>query len=154
MKTFSPYSYRNNAFAANAGFESLDKQLDALFAGLPSFFELSGFDAKSSRAATPAARWFESDDAYLVQVDLPGVRSEELEIETLDGELTVTSKRAGGNEEKQTEEKLRSYRKAIQLPDGVEESRISARYENGVLSLTLPKGEKAKPRRIVLGRSS
>lgn len=149
MKTFSPYSCRLTPFASHASFDSLDKQLETLFAGLPSLFELSGFDAKSNGASAPAVRWYESDDAYLAQIDLPGVRPADLEIETLGGELTVSAERVFGREGKdETGENRRSYRKTLRLPEGVEEDRISARYENGVLSLTAPKGEKVKPRRV------
>jgi len=95
----------------------------------------------------------ETDDNFLVSADLPGVPQENIKIEFAHGRLTVSGERS--REEKSEGEHFHRYEKqfgrferTFQLPTDVDESKIQARYENGVLEVLVPKSEIAKPRTI------
>ena len=95
----------------------------------------------------------ENDEQYTVRASVPGMQPEDLDINFHDGTLTIRGER----DEEQTQENERwhlrerrygSFQRSISLPSNVDEDKIDARYENGVLTLTLPKREETKPRRI------
>ncbi|MDQ8196991.1 Hsp20/alpha crystallin family protein [Pelagicoccus enzymogenes] len=142
---------RPNALTWPLGLGDLEKQLDTLFAGLPGFFDVQEGGSPRDRAADAKLRWYEKADAYLVRVDLPGVKKEDLKIELEDGVVTVTAVRKFEAEGEGEEAKELTYSKAFRVPDGVQAGKISAGFESGVLSLTLPKSEKVQPRQISVG---
>lgn len=147
MTYLSPNKNRLSTF----GFGNLDKQLDSLFGGLPSFFDLENDSFFSVSSGGVKTRWYEKDDAYLVRMDLPGVNKGDISLELEDGVLSVTASRSFETDEGDEKSEAKSsftYRKSIQVPETIQEDKIEASYEDGVLSLTLPKGEKAKPRQI------
>lgn len=147
MTYLSPYKNRLNTL----GFGNLDKQLDSIFGGLPSFFDLDHDSFFSVSSGGVKTRWYEKDDAYLVRMDLPGVKKGDISLELEDGVLSVTASRSYESTETDDKSEAKSsftYRKSIEVPETIKEDKIEATYEDGVLSLTLPKGEKAKPRQI------
>lgn len=91
--------------------------------------------------------WYEDDENYHSLVELPGVKRENLNVEVEEGLLrlsyTVTKAQAGsdGSEEERFEFVLRT-------PEGVEGEKTSAKLEDGILRLTLPKAEEKKPLQI------
>ena len=96
---------------------------------------------------TPAVDISETDTAYLIKAELPEVKKEDVKV-TLDrGMLTIEGERRQESEEKnQRFHRIeRSYGRCVrsfQVPDGVDTARIGARFDNGVLAITLPKSEK------------
>lgn len=99
----------------------------------------------------PLADLEETDDAYVVEVDLPGVNKDDITVELNTGELAVH----GEIKEKERTGVLRSrtrrsgqfdYR--VTLPQDTDEEHITAELADGVLTVKVPKAEKAKPRRI------
>lgn len=94
----------------------------------------------------------ETDSAYKLYVDLPGVKREDIEIQVEEDLLTITAKRrrlsaALETEEKQAEEPL-SIKKSFRLPENVDAESIDAGHEDGVLMLTIPKPEEVLPRKV------
>ena len=92
-------------------------------------------------------------DAYLVTVELPGVKLDDLEITLEDGLLTIQGERhfASDSSEEQfhrVERSLRAFRRSITLPAHVEADAVEASMEDGVLRILVPKAEEAKPKRI------
>lgn len=84
----------------------------------------------------------ETSDHYLLSVDLPGVKKEDLKINFSDGLLTLMAERKG---------KSQSYgviKRSFRIPQSVEVEQIEASYEDGVLELYLPKKQSARPRQI------
>ncbi len=82
-----------------------------------------------------------------VRAELPGVRREDINVELADGTLTITAVRkqpAGEGEETFT------LSRAVAVPETVSADKVSAAYENGVLTVTLPKAEAARPRKIAI----
>ena len=96
---------------------------------------------------------FEDGDNYEISAQLPGLRPEDVDI-TLQGDLlTIKGQRKTQTERKQgsylaREIRTGSYQRTIQLPVMVDADKVQARFEHGVLHLTLPKAEATKPRTI------
>ena len=81
----------------------------------------------------------ESEDSVTITTDMPGVKESDIRVASENGILSVSAQRKDGT---------RSYSYSWTLPDTVNVEGIAAEYEDGVLTLTLPKQEKAKMRRI------
>ncbi len=98
----------------------------------------------SERSFSPASEITESGDYYLMSLDLPGMKQDDIKIEMSDDILTIS-----GERKRATSEKSYGYfKRSFSLPEAVEADKIEARYENGVLELYLPKTPAAKPRHI------
>lgn len=95
---------------------------------------------------------YRSGDHYVLHADLPGVDPGSVDVSVDNGTLTVRADRSGRTEDSVewlTNERFTgSYLRQLALGDGVDADRIAATYENGVLTVTIPMAEKAKPRRI------
>jgi HSP20 family protein len=92
-------------------------------------------------------------DALIVDASLPGVKPDDVDVTVEDGTLTITATIATENESRDgdyliSEIRRGSATRALSLPAGLEADKASAQFENGVLTLTIPKAEKAKPRQI------
>jgi HSP20 family protein len=98
----------------------------------------------------PRADIVENDDAYLVKIDVPGVRRDQLDVQVHDHEVVVTGEvveREQGRLFRRTRPVGRfEYRG--QLPGDINPEKISAELADGVLTVTVPKAETARPRRI------
>ncbi len=100
--------------------------------------------------------WFTSsqtDDSYVVEVNVPGVNKHGVEIGYEDDTLDITAHRADtqvpeGWKPLRREISREDYRLRLQLNVPIDAGKITAKVENGVLTLTLPKAEEAKPRSI------
>ena len=112
-----------------------------------------GFGGASTAAWAPAVDISERKDAYVVSVELPGVKLNDLEIAYQDGLLTIQGERvsAPNSADQQThliERRYGQFRRSITLPLHVTADAIDASFEDGVLSVLVPKAEEAKPKRI------
>jgi len=104
---------------------------------------------------SPPVNIVETKDAYLLEAEMPGVNKNGLEI-TLEGNvLTFVGRRADealpGAALCYRESKPADFRRMFEIDPGIDTGKIGAKMEQGVLTLTLPKAEKAKPRRIAVG---
>jgi len=102
------------------------------------------------RTFTPRADIVAIESGYQVEVELPGVSSENLSVELEQGVLSLrgqTSGTAGESGEKPRIKPI-AYERSFRLSEAVEEERIQAELKNGLLTLTLPKAERALPRQI------
>ncbi len=96
---------------------------------------------------------YEQDDAYHLEVPLPGVRPEDVEISTVGNTVTISGEipcRATGERTRRLlhERACGTFRRSVTLPSGVDPDRAEARFEAGMLRLTIPKSEAARTRRI------
>jgi len=103
---------------------------------------------------TPEVNIFEIKEGYVLQAEMPGVNKDGLEI-TLEGnEITITGRRSLEPESGETlfrECQTSDFRRVFELDPAIDTAKISAKMEQGVLTLTLPKSERVKPRKIVVG---
>ncbi len=102
---------------------------------------------------TPRLNIAETEGAYEVSVDLPGLKPEDVKVEVKSGELWVTGERREEKEEKgktfhRVERYSGQFRRIIPLPTRVVEERVVANYTDGVLKVMLPKAEESRPRQI------
>jgi HSP20 family protein len=102
---------------------------------------------------TPAVDIYESDEAVVVKAELPGLDREKIGVDVKDGILTLHGERKFEKDVKEEnyhriERSYGTFHRSFSLPSSVEQDRISARFKDGVLEVTLPKKEKAKPKQI------
>jgi HSP20 family protein len=104
---------------------------------------------------TPPVDIHETDDALVLTVDLPGVSKDEVSIEIYQNTLTLKGQRpphAEINDERshRVERAYGTFQRAFTLPMQVDQEKVQATYQDGVLELRLPKVEAAKPKRIAI----
>ena len=107
------------------------------------------------RFFVPTTDVYETEEALVVAMEVPGVARADVEIELKDDVLRVEGRidfaKYGGVEPVYTEYNVGHWARSFSLSDKVDRERIAAQLEDGVLTLTLPKTAEAKPRRIAVG---
>ncbi len=96
----------------------------------------------------PVDLYEDQANAY-VRAELPGVNRDDIQVELTDGTLTLTAARKTPVTEDQPEQSA-SFSRSLSIPAEVSADQVSATYENGVLTVTLPKREEAKPKKITV----
>jgi HSP20 family protein len=130
-----------------ADVQNLASQLGQLFEGWDDLPSLLGGDG----AFLPQADVTETDDAYVVEIELPGVKKKDIDISLSGRRLLVTGER---KEEERTgilrrrTRRVGRFRYEVLLPGAVDEDGVQASLEDGVLTLRVPKASTERPRRI------
>ena len=109
--------------------------------------------AQTEQFLTPSASLMETGDGYVLEIELPGVNKEGLEISVENNELTIIGRRSLPQIEGvliHRESRLENFRRTFELDPSIDADKISAKMEQGVATLTLPKAEHVKPRKIVV----
>lgn len=117
------------------------------------FFGRGGNFATAEPTAAPLLNVWEEENALFVEVDLPGIDAAKLDVTVTEGnQLTIQGERAApdvkGAVWVRQERPTGRFVRSVELPALVDADKVEASYENGVLKLTLPKHEAAKPRKI------
>lgn len=107
----------------------------------------------TSEGAMPAVDIFEKDGNVVVKAALPGVKPEEIDVNVSDGVLYIRAETKAEEDVHEKDYHRKEYRygkyaRSFRLPDNLDASKASAKYENGMLRLTFPKTEAAKPKPI------
>jgi len=132
------------------------RELFELQRGINQLFDES-FEAPRSenalKAWTPAVDVYEDENSYLIKVELPEVTREDVQVNLNENTLSITGERKVENEEKRdnyhrVERSYGQFYRSFTLPPNVNVEGINAQFKDGVLRLTLPKKEEAKPRQI------
>jgi HSP20 family protein len=101
---------------------------------------------------TPALDLYQNSDNVIAVVELPGMRKEDIDISLHDGMLTIAGERQSswgdGENAERTERFSGKFRRSITLPTRVDAGKVSATYKDGILTVTLPKAEEAKPKKV------
>jgi HSP20 family protein len=144
--------YHNSPVYSPAGnFPTLRDEMDRLFD--------VAFPTLSSVLANEVNEFpidlYREKNSFVVRAELPGFRKEDLSVEVADGILTVTGHQKAsdpttGEDEEKTATQERRVSRSISLPEQVQVDKIEAQYQNGVLTVTLPKQEEVKPRQIAI----
>ena len=108
---------------------------------------------------SPAVDIKETDQAFVIHADLPGVKADDIEVIMEEGVLTIKGERESTKEEekesyKRVERFKGSFMRRFTLPDIADSSNVSAKTKEGVLELVIPKVEKAKPQKISVQNES
>jgi HSP20 family protein len=141
-------------------FDSLRREIDQLFDEFDggvwrwpfrrSFFDIEPFRrSEAVFGAAPAVDVAETDKAYEIAAELPGMSDKNVEVKLADGVLTIKGEKQEEKEEKKKdyylhERSFGSFQRAFQVPDGVDADKIEASFKNGVLTVTLPKSAQAQ----------
>jgi HSP20 family protein len=126
--------------------QQLSRLFDQQWPGLPSLLSRDGF--------TPLADVEETDDAYLIDLELPGVNKKDVDIEVNDGRLIVTGERREKERVGLIRRQTRTwgrFRYEVRLPSQIDEGGIEAHLDDGVLHLRVPKNKATARRRIEVG---
>jgi len=99
---------------------------------------------------SPLADVSETDDAYVVRAELPGVSKDQVDVQLQDRELDISGevKQNGQGKQRQSSRRTGRFEYRTYLPGDVKADQVSAQLADGVLTVTVPKSEAAKPRRI------
>jgi HSP20 family protein len=107
-----------------------------------------------ARVFVPVTDIFETDQSLTVVLEMPGVGRESIDIELADGVLTIEGRidfaKYEGLQPVYTEYNIGHYARSFELSRDIQHDRISAEIKDGVMTVTLPKAEKAKPRKIMV----
>jgi HSP20 family protein len=141
-------------------FEGLRHEIDRLFDEFDGGFWRTPFrssllDIAPSRsgnggfAAIPAVDVSETDKAYEITAELPGMDEKNVEVKVANGLLTIKGEKQDEKEEKKKdyyrrERSFGSFERSFQVPEGVDADKIEANFKKGVLSVTLPKSPEAQ----------
>jgi len=124
----------------------MDRLLSGFLGNLP-----NGGPAGALRGQ-PAVNMRESNDAVHVELEVPGLTSNQLDLSVVGGQLSVRLERPDeareGTTQHRRERPVGSFARVLQLPAEVDAGRVEAELKDGVLTITLPKAEAAKPRKI------
>ena len=147
------YQPRTSLFAPAAGLSgrtplaAFEREFDRVFnSALSDMMTL----APELAAAGPnrfAVDLYEDKDNAYVRAELPGVDRKDLNVEMIDDYLTIAGSRKVFADDGKTTESV-AFSRSVSIPDAVQADKITAAYENGVLTVTLPKREEAKPRKV------
>lgn len=104
---------------------------------------------------TPALDVYEDKDNFTVKLEVPGMKKEEIEISLHDHTLNISGERKseekkGKGERHRTERFVGRFQRSVTLPAAVAADKVKAEYKDGVLTVSLPKTEEAKPKQITV----
>jgi HSP20 family protein len=139
------YPNRNRALGHNLG--SLMSDFDRFFG------DWSTSSPTAEGHFQPAADIVETEDEYTIQVDLPGVKKDDVKLEIKENVLTLSAEKKLENEVedenvRRKERVFGSFSRSFRFRRRIDHDKVAARYEDGVLEITVPKAEESKPRSI------
>ena len=150
----TPARFRNAQLEAWNPFHhlsSLREEIDRLFdQPVNAFTEPQQF---ALGGGWPTVDLYEDRDKLVVKVEVPGMKKEEIDISLHDGVLAITGERKAeenyeNGETHRSERFVGRFQRALSLPVSVQADKSNANYQEGVLTITLPKAEEAKPKQI------
>jgi HSP20 family protein len=135
-------------------FHDLEQEVDRLLAGVSLTFQGVRFGRQY-----PAVNVYDHETELLITAELPGVKSEDLELTIADGVLTLRGKRSGTegvpDERYRRQERPRGqWQRSLSLPERIQEDQLAAEFANGVLKIHLPKAPSTQPRQIRITEGS
>ncbi|HWE49734.1 MAG TPA: Hsp20/alpha crystallin family protein [Bryobacteraceae bacterium] len=110
-------------------------------------------EPRTGRPWSPAVDIFETEDALTLRADLPDVKLEDIDVRVENQTLSISGQRKFERDEKvkgyhRIERSYGEFVRSFAVPSSVETDKVAADYKNGVLTITLPKKEAAKPRQV------
>lgn len=134
-------------------FRSLQQRMNRLFEEPFGQLALTGEESLSLATWTPRCDIFETDSEVVIKAELPGVKKEDVKVNIENNMLTIQGERKLEEETKQDdyhriERSYGQFMRSFMLPASVDMSKISAEFKDGVLRVSLPKLEEAKPKAI------
>jgi HSP20 family protein len=140
-------------FSPSSEMRTLQREIDRVF---DQFFPVRPTNGDEAVTWAPRTDLVETDDAFVVSLDVPGMSREAFDINYQDNTLTITGERKS-EERNETDNVVRVERafgrfyRSFALPRAVRADEIQATYNEGVLTVRVPKAEESRPRRIKVG---
>ena len=138
--------YRNPFLPVHQLRDEMDRLLTGVFGQTPDWAMPEAWRGQ------PAVNVWENDNAIMVETEVPGLKSDQLEISVIGDELTLKVQRPDLEQEGVTyhrrERPVGSFSRVLRLPAEVNAEGVRAELHDGVLSISLPKAESARPRKI------
>ena len=133
--------------------EDLQSRFTRLFGLTPARTENGDRELMTITEWAPSVDIIEDEKEWLVKADLPEVKKEDVKVTVENGVLTISGERKFEKEEKakkyhRIERSYGNFLRSFTLPDGADASKVNAEFQDGVLKVHLPKGEKAKPKAV------
>lgn len=130
-------------------FSGLQKEMDDLLSRFQADWDGSGVVG----AISPSVDLSETDDAFQIRMDVPGMKPDEINIEVSGSTIRISGEHKEEKEEKgktyhRIERRSGSFARVLPLPAAVKEDKVNAECKDGVLTVTLPKTEEAKTRTV------
>lgn len=129
---------------------TLRNEIDNLFES--PFFSSSAGQSQLFTGWSPALDLYQTNDDLVAVVELPGMRKDDIELSLHDGMLTISgerkSEKAEGEKAARSERFIGKFRRSVSLPTRVDANKVTATYQDGILTVTLPKAEEVKPKQI------
>lgn len=132
-------------------FLSLQNEVGRMF---EKTFGLGGVGQRQAGMAwTPAVDAYETNDKIVIKAELPEVEAKDVDITLTDDSLVIEGERKFSEEVKEEdyyrlERRYGTFQRSIPIPIAIKRDEVSAGYHNGVLEITLPKSEEAKPKEV------
>ena len=132
--------------------EEMSDRLNRVF-GRPTMRHESSKETMTVTDWLPAVDISETEREYLINIELPEVKKEDVKVTLQEGVLVIHGERKQEKEEKgkkyhRVERSYGSFARSFTVPDGVDETKVAAEFKDGLLNLHLPKSEKARPKAI------
>ena len=132
---------------------SFDTHLDRFFNDFFTPVRWQPYNEK--RFWNPAADIIENDDAFMINVELPGLVKDQINVDVKENILTINGERSEEKEEKADKVYRRErfqgkFQRAFALPNSVDTGNIGAEFSDGLLKITIPKVPKEKPKQITV----
>lgn len=137
--------------------EGFGRLVESMFEDFFAPFGPSASRWRDTDAAVPRLDMTETEQAYEIQADMPGVNREDLKVAidrqrvTIEGECRQANERRDGENVVYSERSARKFMRSFNLPTEVDDAAAQAKLENGVLHLTLPKKRGSEARRLTIG---
>ena len=138
--------------------DTLQGEMNRLFS---TFFDTptggkNGGNGGATRRWIPSMDLVETQDDFVLKADLPGMVESDVNVELENNVLTISGERKTEHEEQhegyyRLERASGAFSRALSLPEGVDADAVTAGFDNGVLTVRIPKPAQAKPRRVKIG---
>ena len=153
MKNGNNMSVWNETWSPVSG---LRRDFDRLF---EDWFTPVDQGLRTGHPIIPACDIEEAPDHYLLTLELAGVKKEDIKLEVIGNQITISGERRGGarTEEKNrvySERRFGSFQRSLTLPAGLASDDIAANYQDGILQIVLPKAETAKARQVQISNGT
>jgi HSP20 family protein len=122
----------------------LESEIDRLFETA-----LGTFSDPTASTRFPVDLFEDKDNTY-VRAELPGIDRSDINVEMVEDYLTISGTRKTPAKNNGEAEQSFSFSRSVTIPEQVQSDKVSASYENGVLTVTLPKREEAKPKKVTV----
>lgn len=147
MKTLTKYSDMSPL-------EAIKRDMDLIFDDISPFSGIRrGNGGFGMELWAPDTDMSETEDAYILTIDLPGLSKDDVDVSYQDNRLTISGERKKETEEEgedflRRERYLGKFSRAFTMPADVKEDKIKATFKNGVLTVDIPKAEVKKPKKV------